>query len=93
MSWSFQCIGKPEALVKALEENSEKLADQSKIEYDEALPHLTALVKQNFAKEGSGYAEQIIDFEASGSGSSRGGEQVQRSCAVSIKPVWKKVVM
>lgn len=52
MSWSVTFIGKPENISKALKANSEQLSGYSKEEFDAALPHLEALVSQNFnAKE------------------------------------------
>ena len=47
MSWSVNYIGSPENIVKALEANSEVLSGKSKEEYDDALPHIKALVSQN----------------------------------------------
>lgn len=48
MSWSVTFIGKPENVSKALKEHSLKIDGFSKEEYDAALPHLDALVTQNF---------------------------------------------
>ena len=50
MSWSISFIGKPENVEKSQEANSEKLSGASKEEYDDAKPHLIAIVNQNFAK-------------------------------------------
>lgn len=47
MSWSIGFIGSPENISKALNENSGKLTGNSKQEYDNALPHIEALVNQN----------------------------------------------
>jgi hypothetical protein len=48
MSWSFQAVGKPSAVVKAIEESSNnKLTDQSLKEWLEAKPALIALVGAN----------------------------------------------
>lgn len=92
MSWSFSAIGKPENVAKALDEQASKLAGQSRLEFVEALPALKTLLAQNFAAPGSGYQEPLIDFDASGSGAATGEKQLQRSCTVSIKPVYKTVV-
>lgn len=48
MSWSVTFIGKPENVSKALKEHSSKIDGYSKEEFDAALPHLDALVSQNF---------------------------------------------
>ena len=94
MSWSFSCLGKPSKVAEAIDKHSETLNGQSKVEFDDAKPHLMALVNENFAKQGTGYSEPTIDFEASGSGSFdvTKQEHVQRNCTVSIKPVWKTLV-
>jgi len=78
MSWSINLIGKPENVVKALEEQSEKLSGQSKVEFDDALVHFVGLVKQNFAQ-----TPPMINFQASGHGMEN-GEQSYRQCKVNI---------
>jgi hypothetical protein len=47
MSWSFSAVGKPEAVLRALETQNSGLTDQSKAEWDEAKPALAALVGAN----------------------------------------------
>lgn len=48
MSWSFQAVGKPAAVVKAIEESSNnKLTGKSLDEWQEAKPALLALVGAN----------------------------------------------
>lgn len=79
MSWSISAVGKPEELVEALDMKSIQLAGQSKIEYDNALPHLKALVQQNFGTGGN------IQLSAHGSGLEFDRQQLNRSCSVSIK--------
>lgn len=81
MSWSITFIGKPENVANALEQYSEKLSGQSKIEYDSALPHFIALTKENF-----GSIPQVLKITASGHGQAGSdGEQIQRQCIVSIE--------
>lgn len=92
MSWSVSLIGKPANVVKALEAESAKFTDQSKVEYDAALPHLVGLVQQNFVADESGYVEPTIKLDAAGSGYSRDGKQLQRSCRVKIEPLYTKLV-
>jgi hypothetical protein len=92
MSWSFQAIGKPEKIVQALEEESNRLTAQSKVEFDDAKPHLAALVLQNFAKGDASLMPAAIHLNASGSGTSRGDEQMQRSCTVEIKPLYTRLL-
>ena len=95
MSWSVSFIGKPANVVQALEAHSEKIVnnDQSKLEYDEAKPHLIGLVQQNFVTPGaSGHKEPIIKLTASGSGYTKDGEQVQRSCTALIEGFYSELV-
>lgn len=78
MSWSLIYIGTPENVSKALKENSEKLTDKSKEEYDLALPHMVGLVEQNY----SGTYPLILKIEASGH-----GYNGANNCQVSILPM------
>jgi hypothetical protein len=90
MSWNVMFVGKPENVAAAIEAQTFK--DQSGVEYGEAKPHLAALVRQNFAKPESGYTEPAVKLYASGSGSSRDGEQLQRSCSVQIEIMYGALV-
>lgn len=77
MSWSVNKTGTPEEVIKYLLEQSETLQDQSKREYDSALPHLVALVSEN--KGGS------ITISAEGHGVLDGSGQWQsKYCTVNI---------
>lgn len=76
MSWSITFIGKPENVAIALEKESEKLNGQSKIEFDSALPHLIALVKENF-----GTYVPVIRLTANG----HGVGEVSRNCQVNLE--------
>jgi hypothetical protein len=95
MSWSFSCFGKPENVAAAIDKYGETLNGQSKIEFEDAKPHLIALVNQNFAKEAP-YSVPTIKFSASGSGSAKSApgitEQVQRCCTVSVETLWAQLV-
>lgn len=82
MSWSINFIGKPENVAKALEDQSEKLDGQSKVEYDSVLPHLVGIVKENFAP-----IQTMLKLVASGHGYASDGEQKQRQCTVSLE-IW-----
>lgn len=92
MSWSFEAVGAPGRVVEALEGHSEKISGkpehQSRREFDEAKPHLIALVKQNFVVEGTGFQKPAIRISASGSASHRNGEKQQSQCKVTIEPVY-----
>jgi hypothetical protein len=87
MSWSITFIGKPENVANALEEQSTKLEGQSKVEYDSALPHMVALVKENFGTD-----EPIIKIAANGHGYSANGEQQQRQLVVTIERIYGTLV-
>ncbi len=75
MSWSINLIGKTENLTKALNEQSEKLAGMSKTEFDAVLPHLVALVEQNF----NGTDSPVMQLQASGH-----GHDNYRNCTVTL---------
>ena len=63
MSWSISFIGTSEKVAEALTAYSEKIDGYSKVEYDKALPHMVALVKENF-----GNAGELVKCSASGHG-------------------------
>ena len=75
MSWSISFIGSPENISKALKENSEKLSGKSKEEYDAALPHIDALVNQNYTKQ----YPLVLKVDANGH-----GHDGYSNCSVSI---------
>jgi hypothetical protein len=91
MSWSISLRGTPATVARSLEEHSAGLTGQSKVEYDGALPHLAALVRENFVAEGGEHPEPTIALDAFGSGSARetvgSGEvkQLLRSCSVHLR--------
>lgn len=84
MSWSVQFIGKPEKVVEALQTQSNNLTGESKVEYDSALPHLIALVNENF---GTGYP---VKLSASGHGQT--GEKPTRQLTASIELIYGLLV-
>ena len=90
MSWSVQLIAKPQKVVEALDAQSEKEQGQCKLEFDAALPHLKALVLENF--NDSPGNEPVIHLVASGSGCVWNGKETQRSCGVKIEPVYGVLV-
>lgn len=48
MSWSIDLIGNASSIAAALEEKSAKMSGDSKAEFDTALPHMVALIEQNW---------------------------------------------
>lgn len=93
MSWSVQLIGKPEAVAAELDKVSESLSGQSRVEFDAAKPHLQGLVRQNFAKENTQFVAPLVRLNASGSGTAYGDEQTQRTCMVTVEPLYGKVLL
>lgn len=83
MSWSIVLIGKTENIVKALEEQSEKLSGGSKVEFDAALPHLVGLLNQNFTNEGN----PVMQLTANGH-----GYDTYRQCNVELKSLGGQLV-
>jgi hypothetical protein len=80
MSWSINFIGKPENVAAALVEQSAKMDGQSKVEYDAALPHFVALVKENF-----GPNPPFVKLAASGHGFETNKEGRYRQCSVTLE--------
>jgi hypothetical protein len=77
MSWSVTTKGTSEEVVKHLEGQSEILDGQSKEEFDSALPHIIALVKEN--------VPGIVNLTAYGHGvKDSSGNYVERNCSVNI---------
>lgn len=91
MSWSIGLIGTAPKVVQALKEQSEKFDGQTKIEYDDALPHLIGIVEQNF--ESSGNSEVLVKVTANGHGYAVGGEQKQRYLAVNIERFYGQIIV
>ena len=91
MSWSVNFIGTPERINVALDDESARLTGQSRIEFDDALPHLKALVASNFDKN----AKQpiLVKLVASGSGSADALGQSSRSATISIERMWSNLLL
>jgi hypothetical protein len=74
--------GTPDEIVTKLTEYGNSLTGQSKVEFDDAFPHLIGLVKQNFDKNNP----VKLTLSAYGSGiEATNGEQVNRECGVTLK--------
>lgn len=89
MSWSITLIGHPENVAAALTAQSEKMEGQSKVEYDAAVPHLVALVQNNFYVGGP---TPVIKLAASGYGYAENGVQKQRQLTASIEVSYATLV-
>lgn len=83
MSWSINFIGKPEKISEALKAHSDTITGPSKEEYDAALPHIDAIVNQNY---GSTYSV-VLKVDANGS-----GHGDYRSCNISITSLGGQLV-
>jgi hypothetical protein len=83
-------VGKPENVANALEAEAENMSGESKAEYQEALPHIVGIVRQNFNKETD--SPQLVSVSANGSGFTRSGEPVQRQCSVKVEHLWTRLV-
>jgi hypothetical protein len=76
MSWSVSFTGPAADVIRQLDEESGKLTDQSKAEYDEALPALKALVGQNTTR--------TVSLQANGHGTYVNGEKTVGECRVTL---------
>ena len=77
MSWSVNKLGTPDEVIEHLNEQSNVLNGQSKEEYDEALPHMVAIVKQNIGG--------TVNLNAYGHGvKNADGVFYDRNCTVNI---------
>lgn len=78
MSWSFSAVGTPAGVLKVLETQNAGLTGQSKTEWEDAKPALSALVEANV-----GY---VVSVRANGHASFRGdGTKISGQCDVEIK--------
>lgn len=87
MSWSVIIIGTPEKISTALDEHSTKCEGQSKVEFDDALPHMKALVNQNFGSD-----NPVVKIIANGHGYAEGEVQKQRYFSLTIERFYGSVV-
>ena len=87
MSWSIQLIGKPDKINERLQEYSETLRDQSKAEFDEAAPHLAALISQ-IVGEGV-----LIKLKASGHATFTDGKKTYGVVQVAIEPLYGELAL
>jgi hypothetical protein len=81
MSWSAYFVGTPEKIEEALNKQSGNLSGQSKQEYDDALPHLVALIKSNSDGKGG----PLVQIQAAGSAYFLNGEMQNSTCNVNIQ--------
>lgn len=90
MSWSVNVIGRPEAVVKKLDEMETTMSGQSLAEYQEAKPHLQGLVSQIVTtREGWG---ALVQVEANGHASFQDGKKTSGNVQVKIGPFYGLLV-
>jgi len=88
MSWSVTIIGKPEKVVQQLADNSATLTGQSKTEYEEALPHLQALVSLCIGPD------LLINLTASGHANfDAEGKKTYRNVQVQLSQFYAKLAI
>lgn len=84
MSFSISLIGKPEAIKRKLEEESQRLTDQSKEEFDAVKPALETILDQQVANG-------VIHLTANGHATFADGVKTYGSCGVEVKTLGQLV--
>lgn len=92
MSWSVQLIGSPENIVTALDEESGKLQDESKAEFDAVLPALKILAENNYSIKEEGFVQPLLKLDASGHGYVRDGKRVSCTALVKLESLYGRIV-
>jgi hypothetical protein len=96
MSWSVSVIGEPDKIIAHLEDLSVNQGGQSKVEFDDVLPHLIGLVKQNFSD--TGQDPPVLKLAANGHGACNGvpgatnSKQLYRNCNISLERFSTKIL-
>jgi len=81
MSWSFNAVGKPAAVLQAIETQNTGLTGQSKEEWDEAKPALKALV-------GANVGNIAVEVAANGHASFTDGVKSHGQCSATIRSIY-----
>ena len=84
MSFSVTFIGKPEAIKRKLDEESARLTDQSKAEFNAIKPALETILDQHVG----GYA---VSLNANGHASFSNGVKTAGQCQVEVKAIGRLV--
>lgn len=79
MSFAIYIVGKPDALKRRLAEESERLTNQSKAEFDAVRPAIEAVIDANMP-------DSVISVNASGHAYFEDGVKKQANCAVKVEP-------
>jgi len=81
MSWSFNVVGKSADFPEFFDKESARLTGDSKTEFDEARPHLQALIGMNVNTN----CQPLLSVNASGHASKKDGIVTYSNCSVEIK--------
>ena len=84
MSWSIHVIGKPEAIKRRLDEESERLTGQSKEEFDAVKPALATIMDQQV---GNG----VVKLSANGHATFTDGAKTYGQCNVQVETIGQLV--
>lgn len=88
MSWSVTAIGKPEKVSEYLESYKETITGPSRKEYEEAMPHLQALVLLSMG------SDKVVQLNASGHASfDSDGKKTYSNIAVTIGEIYGKLLL
>ena len=80
MSFSVTFVGKPEAIKRKLDEESARLTDQSKAEFDAIKPALETILDQQVGGN-------AIHLSANGHASFANGVKTYGACQVEVKSI------
>lgn len=78
MSFSVHFVGKPEAIKRKLDEESTRLTDQSKAEFDAVKPALETILDQQVGGN-------VVSLSANGHASFSSGVKTFGNCQVGVK--------
>lgn len=87
MSYSISLIGSPDKIAEALNNKSVEFQGQTKIEFDEILPHLVGLLNQNASS-----FKMLMKLEASGHAYTDNDGKLYKSCQVSINFIHGEII-
>lgn len=82
MSWSFNGIGKPQALKTAIDADMQRYTGQSREEFEHAAPHIKGLLD-------AAHEDAAVSVNANGHASFTDGNRTSASVFVEIKQLGK----
>lgn len=84
MSFSVSIVGKPEAIKRALANESERLTGQSKEEFDAVKPAIETILDQNMNLGGD---PSVFRVDANGHANFSGGVKQYGNCSVKVERI------